>query len=74
MRLRGPGDMLGTRQSGNLDLRVADLIQDLKVLEEAKQVAADIIATDPHLERAENVRLRSLLRGKREGDAWLPVT
>ncbi|MCC6685745.1 MAG: ATP-dependent DNA helicase RecG, partial [Fimbriimonadaceae bacterium] len=74
MRLRGPGDMLGTRQSGNLDLRVADLIQDLKVLEEAKQVAADIIATDPHLERAENVRLRSLLRGKREADAWLPVT
>ncbi len=74
MRLRGPGDMLGTRQSGNLDLRVADLIQDLKVLEEAKQVATDIVATDPNLERAENMRLRSLLRGKREGDAWLPVT
>jgi len=74
MRLRGPGDMLGTRQSGNLDLRVADLIQDLKVLEEAKQVAVSIIAADPNLQQSEHLRLRSLLRGKREDDAWLPVT
>lgn len=74
LRLRGPGDMLGTRQSGNLDLRVADLIRDLRILEDAKQAAFKIVASDPDLSSAENIRLRSLLKGKHEGDAWLPVT
>lgn len=74
MRLRGPGDLLGTRQSGNLDLKVADLIRDLGILEEAKSVAGKIIAGDPHLASAENIRLRGLLKDKNEGDAWIPVS
>lgn len=42
-RLRGPGDILGTRQHGNLPLRVADLLRDQTVLEEARSVAFQLV-------------------------------
>jgi ATP-dependent DNA helicase RecG len=43
--IRGPGDVLGTRQSGELPLRVADLVRDAKVLDEARQHAFDLVET-----------------------------
>ncbi len=42
-RLRGPGDILGTRQHGNLPLRVADLVRDQTVLEEARGAAFQLV-------------------------------
>lgn len=74
MRLRGPGDMLGTVQSGKLDLRVADLIRDLDLLEQAKQSAAELIAKDPDLRHPDHHRLAEMIKGKREDDAWIPIT
>lgn len=44
-RIRGPGDVLGTRQSGDLPLRVADLVADAKVLEEARGHAFDLVSS-----------------------------
>jgi ATP-dependent DNA helicase RecG len=41
--LRGPGDVLGTRQSGAMPLRFADLVRDQAVLEEARAVAFDLV-------------------------------
>jgi ATP-dependent DNA helicase RecG len=41
--LRGPGDVLGTRQSGSLPLRVADLIRDKALLEEARVAAFNLV-------------------------------
>ena len=41
--LRGPGDVLGTRQHGDMPLRVADLIRDNDVLEEARKAAFDLV-------------------------------
>lgn len=49
LRLRGPGEITGTRQSGNLDFKVADLIQDSKMLEVARQAAIDLLKQDPKL-------------------------
>ena len=49
LRLRGPGDLQGTQQSGILDLRVADIIQDEKILKFARNVASDILNEDPGL-------------------------
>ncbi len=74
MRLRGPGDLMGTKQSGNLDFKVADLIRDLDLLERARNAAAKLIASDPDLKRPENAGLATMLHGKREDDAWIPVT
>jgi ATP-dependent DNA helicase RecG len=49
LRLRGPGQVLGTRQSGLPDLALASLTDDGEVLEQARQVAQSITAKDPDL-------------------------
>ena len=48
-QLRGPGDLLGTRQHGLPPLRIADLRRDVEVLARARADAQQLIATDPHL-------------------------
>jgi ATP-dependent DNA helicase RecG len=50
LRLRGPGQVLGTRQSGLPDLALASLTEDGAVLEEARDLARQITATDPDLQ------------------------
>jgi len=52
--LRGPGDIQGTQQSGILNLRIADIIKDEKILKAARNLAADIIHDDPALENEKN--------------------
>lgn len=68
LRLRGPGDFFGERQSGLPDLRLADLIADYPVLVEARQAAEKILKADPWLEAPEHDLLRHELilryRGK----------
>jgi len=51
LRLRGPGQVLGTRQSGLPDLALASLTDDGDVLEQARRVAQEIVASDPDLEQ-----------------------
>ena len=63
LRLRGPGQVLGTRQSGLPDLALASLADDGSVLEEAREEAADILRNDPDLN--DHSVLRSLLDAQR---------
>ena len=49
LRLRGPGDVLGTVQSGLSDLRFADFLADTSLLREARTLADQILSEDPHL-------------------------
>lgn len=49
LKLRGPGELAGTKQSGNLDFKIADLVQDGKMLEVARQAAIEAIEADPML-------------------------
>src|SRR5207244_11342886 len=49
LSLRGPGEFFGTRQSGLPQFRVADLLRDAAILEDARIEAQGIIATDPEL-------------------------
>lgn len=58
LRLRGPGDVLGTAQSGIADLKFADFLADPTLLREARQLADEVIARDPRLE-GEHQALRS---------------
>jgi ATP-dependent DNA helicase RecG len=51
LRLRGPGQVLGTRQSGLPDLALASLSEDGEVLEQARRVAREILEQDPELQR-----------------------
>lgn len=65
LRIRGPGDIYGTKQSGAFELRVADLIQDGRVLEEARQAALQLVAEDPKLSHPEHVYLRERAEAQR---------
>ena len=69
LRMRGPGDMEGTRQSGlAFDLRIADLGKDSPILAQARAAASDVLAADPLLESPSSTLLRSGLdRLRQEG-------
>ena len=58
MKLRGPGDIFGTRQHGIPELNVADLAKYLKIMEHARQEAKKILAEDPLLQKEENAELK----------------
>ncbi len=67
LKIRGPGDFLGTRQSGLPDFRVANLITDLALLEEAKGAAGRILEEDPELMLPKNQILRMVLEHRWKG-------
>jgi ATP-dependent DNA helicase RecG len=58
LRMRGPGDLLGTKQIGLPPLRIADLVRDAEILKVARAIAQQLIERDPHLELPEHARLR----------------
>ena len=62
MALRGPGEMEGTRQSGHIGYLLADLKQDLKVLEAARASAEELLDNDPLLEKPSNYQLAAHLQ------------
>ena len=57
LKLRGPGDFFGYRQSGLPMLKMADMMTDIKLLEIAKKAAAEILIDDPRLSKEENAAL-----------------
>ena len=62
LQLRGPGEILGTRQHGLPDLRVADLLSDVAILEVARDEAQRILLDDPALSRGEHAALAREVR------------
>jgi ATP-dependent DNA helicase RecG len=54
LKLRGPGDLMGTQQSGVLDLLIADLGKDGQLLKEARDCALKMLENDPDLNKPEN--------------------
>lgn len=54
LRLRGPGDIMGTQQSGVLNLKIADIIKDKDILQQARYYAKRILNSDPSLRHDEN--------------------
>ena len=54
LQLRGPGDAEGTRQSGIVDLKLADLAKDQQILQVAREAALKLLEQDPHLEKPEH--------------------
>jgi ATP-dependent DNA helicase RecG len=62
LRLRGPGDVEGTQQSGILNLKIADIVRDEKILKYARNLATDIIRDDPYLDKEKNTLLSHHLK------------
>ncbi len=65
LRLRGPGEIAGMRQSGYLRLRVADLVADVEILKAAREDALALLAEDPGLLNAESLPVREVLERAR---------
>ena len=61
LKQRGPGDMFGIRQSGELNFRLADIYSDASLLKKAGEDAATILADDPDLSKPEHRTLRNLV-------------
>jgi ATP-dependent DNA helicase RecG len=62
LELRGPGDLQGTQQSGDLDLNIADISKDNQLLVYCRQLAQSILDKDPDLLLDENQKLNVQLR------------
>lgn len=58
LRLRGPGDIMGTQQSGVLNLKIADIVKDNDILKTARYYAIQLFKQDPSLEKPENLVIR----------------
>ena len=59
LNLRGPGNLMGTQQSGVLNLRIADIVKDSQLLKAARKVAIETLTKDPSLKSIENLALRN---------------
>lgn len=62
LEIRGPGEFLGVRQSGMPGFKMASLVRDLSILEEARQAAFELLDRDPKLAQKQHERIRSLMQ------------
>ena len=67
LELRGPGEFLGTRQSGMPEFAVAELTRDQAILQEAREEAFALVQSDPDLRRPENAALREAFHNRWRG-------
>jgi len=58
LKLRGTGELFGTRQHGLPDVRIGDFTEDIEILEAARDDATELVAADPRLEKPEHAALR----------------
>jgi ATP-dependent DNA helicase RecG len=75
LQLRGPGDIGGTRQSGAIDLMIADLSKDGEILKVARETAVAILNEDPNLEYEKNTMIREQVRQqKKDTTNWARIS
>ena len=74
MELRGPGDIYGTRQSGLMKFKLADLVQDAALVAQTREAAMTLVEADPNLSRPENAVLRLLMAQKRQQTVWSQIS
>lgn len=60
LKLRGPGDIMGTQQSGVLNLQIADLVKDRDILQVARHIAIRVLKEDPSMSKHEHVKMKEV--------------
>jgi ATP-dependent DNA helicase RecG len=75
LALRGPGDLMGTQQSGVLDLLIADLGKDGKILQVAREAAKNLLDEDPDLVKNENQNIKDHIAAlKKDAINWSRIS
>jgi ATP-dependent DNA helicase RecG len=74
LELRGPGDIEGTRQSGELNFKLASIVKDRPILETAKNVAIKLLDEDPDLVSTENLPLKNFLSSQKGKTIWSHIS
>ncbi len=74
LEIRGPGDIQGTRQSGVMDFKLADIVRDVNILAEAREMALHILKQDPFLEKEENAPIKQYLSKRRGKEIWSRIS
>ncbi len=75
LKLRGPGNIMGTQQSGVLNLKIADVVKDSPILHNARQCAIRILNDDPSLSKEENASmLKRLTMLQRTSGIWSNIS
>lgn len=74
LKLRGPGELTGTKQSGQLTFKLADLIKDMDLLQQARDIAGEIIASDPDLSQPQHELLLKRLQAARSHEAMVSIS
>lgn len=74
LELRGPGEIEGTRQSGALNFRLADMLKDKAILDAAKKIAEQLLEVDPELDSAENLQLKNYLMSLHGKTPWSKIS
>lgn len=74
LELRGPGEIDGTRQSGGADLKIANIVKDIGIMELSRQYAIEILQTDPHLELSQHETLKLHLLKRKDKDVWRKIS
>jgi len=71
LKLRGPGDIFGTKQSGLPELKYSDIVEDSEILYDAKETAFTIINNDPHLSSEKNFIIKKVLKENYQHNLFL---
>jgi ATP-dependent DNA helicase RecG len=74
LEIRGPGDIEGTRQSGDLNFKIANIVLDRVILEAAKNAATDIVENDPDCNMAENLPVKEYLDRQKGKTIWSKIS
>ena len=74
LQLRGPGDLQGTQQSGVLELRIANLVEDAPIVQAARQAAMDILSDDPTLRAEKNRPLAMEIQHRKRSNFWAQIS
>ena len=74
LELRGPGDIEGTRQSGELNFKLANIVSDKHLLETSRSLAEKVLENDPELDSAVNLRLKEYLQSVKGQTLWSKIS
>lgn len=74
LELRGPGEIQGTQQSGTVHFKIANLIDDVEVLTNARKEALELLKQDPFLISTENKKLKEYLSYSKEKEMWAQIS